>query len=108
MLGSPEMKELLEELGKTNDYVLVDAPPILPVTDAAILATFTTGTLMVSSIGHTKRQDFVQATESLENVDGQVLGLIVNRVPIRSSDAAGFIPYQYSEDADATRLGRSA
>lgn len=108
LLGSPEMRELLNELGEMTDYVLVDAPPILPVTDAAILSTFTSGTLLVSSIGHTKRQDFVQAIESLENVDGQVLGLIVNRVPVRSSDAAGFMPYRYEADEDTTRAGRAA
>jgi Mrp family chromosome partitioning ATPase len=91
-----------------TDYVLVDAPPVLPVTDAAILSGYASGTLLVSSIGQTKRPDFVQAIESLEKVDGQVLGLIVNRVPVRSSDAAGFMPYRYAEIDDTTRGGKPA
>lgn len=107
LLGSPEMQELLNELAEMADYVLIDAPPILPVTDAAILSSYASGTLLVSSVGQTKRQDFVQAIESLENVEGQVLGLIVNRVPVRSADAAGFMPYHYTE-GDETRGGRSA
>lgn len=108
MLGFPEMHELLNELAEMNDYVLVDAPPVLPVTDAAILAAYSSGTLMVSSMGQTKRPDFIQAIDSLEKVDGQVLGLIVNRVPVRSSDAAGFMPYRYADDEHTAREGRTA
>ena len=108
LLGSPQLRELLNELAEMTDYVLVDAPPVLPVTDAAILSGYASGTLLVSSIGQTKRPDFVQAIESLEKVDGQVLGLIVNRVPVRSSDAAGFMPYRYAEIDDTTRGGKPA
>lgn len=107
ILGSAEMSGVLKELADMADYVLIDAPPILPVTDAAILSSYASGTLLVSSIGQTRRQDFVQAIESLENVDSHVLGLIVNRVPVRSSDAAGFMPYRYADD-DTNRAGRSA
>ena len=108
MLGSPKMRELLDELSGMVDYVLVDAPPILPVTDAAILSSYASGTLLVSAIGQTKRQDFVHAIETLENVDSQILGLIVNRVAVRSSDAVGYMAYRASDIEETPRSGRPA
>lgn len=97
LLGSSTMQELLKEIGESADYVLVDAPPILPVTDAAVVSAFTSGVLLVSAVGTTKRQDLDQAIEALETVEGRVLGLIANRVPVKSSDISGFTAYRYGE-----------
>lgn len=101
LLGSPAMEQLLEELSHTADYVLVDVPPLLPVTDAAVLSAYASGTLLVTAIGQTKRQDLEQAIESLDAVESNVLGIIINRVPAKSSDVSGFTAYSY-DDADAT------
>jgi capsular exopolysaccharide synthesis family protein len=97
LLGSPMMREIVNELKQTADYVLIDAPPVLPVTDAAILSTYASGSLLVSSVGHTRQQNLEQAIESLENVGGKVWGLIVNKVPMRGSANSGFITYKYAE-----------
>src|SRR5699024_2401851 len=56
LLGSKKMRELLDMLRETADYVLIDAPPVLPVTDAAILTNYASGSLLVSSIGQTRGQ----------------------------------------------------
>src|SRR5699024_10131192 len=94
LLGSKKMRELLDMLRETADYVLIDAPPVLPVTDAAILTNYASGSLLVSSIGQTRGQDLDQAISSLENVGGKVLGLIVNKVPTRGSGNAGYAAYR--------------
>src|SRR5699024_10903103 len=86
LLGSRAMEELIEEVSGSADYVLIDAPPILPVTDAAVLSAYTSGTLLVTAVSQTKRQDIERAIESLETVEGPPLGVIVNRLPIKSAD----------------------
>lgn len=100
LLGSPTMREVLNKLKDTADYVLIDAPPVLPVTDAAILSTYASGSLLISSVGQTRQQDLEQAIDSLENVGGKVLGLIVNKVPMRGSANSGFITYKYVDKAE--------
>ena len=100
LLGSNKMQEVIDQLRETADYVLLDAPPVLPVTDAAILSTYASGSLLISSIGHTRQQDLEQAIYSLENVGGKVLGLIVNKVPMRGSGNTGFIAYKYTDNVE--------
>lgn len=107
LLGSAAMQQVVQELGERADYVLIDAPPLLPVTDAAVLSTFTAGTLLVAAVGRTKRQDIGQAIESLETVESRFLGFIVNRVPIRSADVSGLMSYKYG-DPEGPELDRSA
>lgn len=102
LLGSAKMRELLDKLRESVDYVLLDAPPVLPVTDAAILSTYASGSLLISSIGHTKQQDLEHAIESLENVGGKVLGLIVNRVPMRGAGNSGFVAYKYTDNVETS------
>lgn len=106
LLGSKKMREVLDMLRETADYVLIDAPPVLPVTDAAILTNYASGSLLVSSIGQTRLQDLEQAINSLENVGGKVLGLIVNKVPMRGSGNSGFASYRYEADNVETRTSR--
>lgn len=89
LLGSPGMRVLLEELQKSSDYVIIDALPILPVTDAAVLASITSGTLLVASLGQTKRQHLDQALERLMAVENSPLGVIANRVPPKTIGAYG-------------------
>lgn len=107
LLGSTAMQQVINDLGERADYVLIDAPPILPVTDAAVLSTLTTGTLLVAAVGKTKRQDINQALESLETVESRFLGFIVNRVPIRSADVSGLMSYKYGDPEDP-EMHRSA
>ncbi|MFD6813126.1 polysaccharide biosynthesis tyrosine autokinase [Enteractinococcus coprophilus] len=79
LLGSPVMRNLIRELEAISDYVLIDTPPVLPVTDAAVASTFTSGVIMVVSLNHTKWSEIIQALESLETVDSRLLGFITNR-----------------------------
>lgn len=95
LLGSPRMQEVLDELHEQVDYVLVDAPPVLPVTDAAVLSGFTSGSILIAAVGKTKRQDLETAIEALETVEGNVLGIVLNRIPIRSAEISGQLSYKY-------------
>lgn len=84
LLGSQVMRNVVHELQEISDYVLIDTPPVLPVTDAAVVSSLTAGTLLVASIDQTKWRDMDQALESLAAVDSRLLGIIANKEPLNA------------------------
>jgi capsular exopolysaccharide synthesis family protein len=95
LLGSTPMIELIKLLGSHADIVILDAPPLLPVTDAAVLSTVCDGALIVARHGHTRRDQLTAASESINKVGGRVLGVILNRVPRRGSGTGYGYDYGY-------------
>jgi capsular exopolysaccharide synthesis family protein len=81
LLGSPAMREALQELSEKFDYVLLDAPPMLPVTDAAVLATISDGAVLVVGSGLVTRDQLATAIEGLDKVNARILGTVLNRMP---------------------------
>ncbi|WP_460772503.1 tyrosine-protein kinase domain-containing protein [Microbacterium sp. GXF7504] len=90
LLGSRQMAQLLEAIAADFDVVLLDAPPLLPVTDAAILARQTTGALVVASAGRVTTNQFQGALTALETVEANVAGIVMTMVPTRGADAYGY------------------
>jgi capsular exopolysaccharide synthesis family protein len=84
LLGSEQMATLLAELRDRNDFVLLDAPPVLPVADATGLATMVDGVLLSVRYGHAHSDQVRQAAHDLERVGGHLLGVILNIVPAKS------------------------
>ncbi|NWJ97900.1 MAG: CpsD/CapB family tyrosine-protein kinase [Chloroflexi bacterium] len=80
VLGSSRMSELIDRLKDEADYVLFDAPPVLALTDAAVLATKVDGTLLVLKAGKTSRDDAREAKEQLQKVRANLLGVVLNEV----------------------------
>ncbi|WP_344062055.1 polysaccharide biosynthesis tyrosine autokinase [Nostocoides vanveenii] len=86
LLGSNSMKQLLNSL--REDYVVViDAPPLLPVTDAAVLTANADGALVVITGGKTLDSELHASLTQLEQVNGHVLGVIINKA---DSNARGY------------------
>ena len=79
-LGSSRMKELLEALSETH-MILVDAPPVLPVTDSTLLANAVDGTILVVRHGKTRKDHVEVARDMLGKVNARVLGVVLNGVP---------------------------
>jgi non-specific protein-tyrosine kinase len=69
------------------DVVLIDAPPLLPVTDAAVVSTAADGAILVVRHGKTKREQVKRALESLAAVDARLLGAVLNMAPTKGPDA---------------------
>lgn len=90
LLGSKQMGQLLEAISRDFDVVLLDAPPLLPVTDAAILAKQTSGALLVVAAGRTTTGQLDGALTALETVEAKVGGIIMTMVPTRGPDAYGY------------------
>src|SRR5690349_7750572 len=83
------MRDQLEELCKLADLVILDSPPVLPVSDPAVLAGFTDGTLMVVNTQHTAGQRAADATHTLQAAGAHLLGAVLNRVPPRRGSYYG-------------------
>ncbi|MDY6054824.1 polysaccharide biosynthesis tyrosine autokinase [Micrococcus sp.] len=79
-LGSDRMRELLALLAQTH-MVLVDAPPLLPVTDSTLLAKAVDGTVIVVRHGRTRKEHLQVSRAMLENVSARVLGIVLNGTP---------------------------
>jgi succinoglycan biosynthesis transport protein ExoP len=110
LLGSTAMDQVLAALGEHFDYVLIDAPPMLLVTDAALLASKTRGVIMVAASGRTRKHDLQGAMRALETANGTLLGMVVTMLPTRGPDSYSYGAYTYAsthasldEDVDATR-----
>lgn len=95
LLGSQVMHDLLGRLEEVFDTIVIDAPPLLPVTDAAVLGQHVGGVLVVVGAEKTKRHDLERALGSLQLVDAKVLGIVLNRLPTRGPDAYAYNYYSY-------------
>lgn len=80
LLGSQRMVGLLAELEKTADYVLIDTPPVVAVTDAAVLAPRVDAVVLVIRAGKTKREMARRAKTILDRVKANLLGVVMNNV----------------------------
>ena len=78
LLGSRRTSEVIDTLRAGADVVLVDTPPLLPVTDAAVLSHRVDGLLLVAAAGETTRKELARARELLGQVDAPVLGVVLN------------------------------
>ncbi len=94
LLGFTGMADLLSEATHTYDVVILDTPPLLPVTDAAILSHITSGALIVVGSRIVRRAELAAAVDSLDQVDTRVLGLVLNKV--QKEDEDHYYGYSYS------------
>ena len=85
LLGSKRMLQVIDELCKEADVVLFDAPPVMAVTDAAVLATRLDGVLLVVSAGDTKRDHAAGALERLRKIHANVVGAVLNNAAMEPS-----------------------
>jgi len=107
LLGSDEMRQVIEQASGEYDAVLLDAPPLLPVTDSTLLARMTGGVVLVVSLNQVRREQVRGSLDSLAAVDVPVLGVVVNGVDKRA-DAYGYgHGYGYGTyKADSSKQGK--
>ncbi|MFF2344750.1 polysaccharide biosynthesis tyrosine autokinase [Pseudarthrobacter sp. NPDC058119] len=105
LLGSHDMKQLITGLEEVFDFVVIDAPPLLPVTDAAVLAQHVGGVVVVVGSQTVRRQDLDKSIAALELVGANVLGVVLNRVPVKGPDAYSYTYYSHNE-SDSSSVQR--
>lgn len=95
LLGSQRMRDFLAEISKSA-IVILDSPPVLPVTDAAVLAAGADGVLIVVSSGKTTFEVLQRAIANITRTSGRVLGVVLNRVPRKGAESAYYGREYYS------------
>lgn len=109
LLGSTSMSTLLDTLAAEYDVVLIDTPPLLPVTDAAILSRLAGGALVVVGADTLDKNQLSESMASLDNVGARVLGLVLNRSSRTPSDAYAYYDYAPAgHDDGVTKSTRTA
>jgi len=114
LLSSERMGELIRAYTAAGRTVIVDSPPLLPVTDAAVLARLTDGALLVTRTSSTRADQLATAAETLRTVGATLLGTVMTRVPRhRSAYHDGYDGYAPAAPApgpakDGARRARGA
>jgi len=95
LLGSQRMKQLIKSISDISDVVFIDTPPVVAVTDAALLAAEVDGVLLVLGAGEARIEMAKKAKELLSNVKANILGTILNKI---STDGHDYYYYYYYGD----------
>ncbi len=90
LLSSVRAVELIATLRDNGWTIVLDSPPVLPVSDASIVSTLADATVLVASAGLTKKHHVKRAIALLHQVHAPFVGAVLNRAPIRSGDYYGY------------------
>jgi capsular exopolysaccharide synthesis family protein len=107
LLGSQRMKNVIDRLAQAADIVIFDTPPVLVVTDAAVLSRQTDGVLLIADAGGTREPALAHAVEELRKTGANILGVALNRLDSRSRGYYYYYYYYYYTDETGARRRRS-
>lgn len=106
LLASDRMRRRMEELTGLADVVIFDSPPVLAVSDPAILAALVDGALLVASANRTRGQRAAHALDIIRGTGATVLGIVLNRAPLDRRSYYGY--YGEPQDARTTQSPASS
>jgi capsular exopolysaccharide synthesis family protein len=95
LVSSEAMRRFIEEARQRYDYVILDSPPIIAVTDAAVLATRVDGCLLVVSSGTVSKKELLRGVNLIKNVRGTVLGIVLNALDIKRIYGSYYYYFHY-------------
>lgn len=98
IMASKRMAETINTLKAAYDFVLIDAPPIGVVTDAAVLSAVTDGYIIVAALSVTNRDGLKVALDTIKNVGGNIVGVVANNTPQTKRSGYYYYSYDYSYD----------
>lgn len=99
LIGSEKMEQLLDQAGKAYDYVLIDLPPVLAVTDAALLGNLADGVVLVVRSGMVAPEEVQEAKKRLQAGKANILGVVLNGVPQQHKGYGyGYYYYDYYDE----------
>jgi len=98
LLSSNVMKNFINAVREDYDMVIIDSPPIIMVTDAAVLSAITDGTILVAASGKVQINAMKNAKELLERVNANILGVVLNKIQPQNQDSGYYYYYYYDEN----------
>ena len=100
LLGSKRMSFLISLLKKQFDILIIDTPPVLPASDAMILAPLTDGILLVTKAGHLKRELVKKAVGQIKKTQANLIGVVLNQVDVKTRYYSGKYYATYYGEGD--------
>jgi capsular exopolysaccharide synthesis family protein len=107
LIGSDAMSELLHELSSRFEHVIIDSPPVLPVTDATILSSLVDGVVLITESGVTPRGGLMRSASILESAGARILGVVLNKFDPRQQGYYGNYGYYYTRYYHKYPYGRT-
>lgn len=84
LLSSKKMNLFIDSLRNEYDYIILDTPPVLAVTDAQVISKYSDGCLLVVSSGEAEKEAVIKSKEALEKVNSKILGVVLNKMRVNS------------------------
>lgn len=107
ILGSTQMEAFLEKLKNQYDYIMVDSPPVIAVTDSEIISSLVDATILVVSANNTEMELMQKAVELLNHEHGSFIGVILNNFTYRSGYGSYYkYYYYYSRPTNGSKKGK--
>ena len=106
LLSSEATGALIDELRKEYDVILIDTPPVIPVTDSAIMAEHADGVVLIYEVGKVGRDVLKRAASHLESVKAEILGIVMNDIKAEAATSlrdTDYRYYRYRYDRTASR-----
>ena len=112
LLTRDQTRDIFDTLQENFDLVIIDSPPVLPVTDAMILSRYADGALLVVAAGQTRRAQLRRTVETFTHANAPIVGLVLNEVTRQTSYASGYGSgygdrYGYVSHIPSARAGRA-
>jgi capsular exopolysaccharide synthesis family protein len=102
LVGSGQMRKLLVDLGSTFDHIVIDTPPIASFTDGVLLSAIADGVILVIHANECSRKVIQRSQQALQEVRARVLGVVLNRIHVRSSDYNDYYYHSYYKGSEYT------
>lgn len=103
LLSSNAMKQFIRDMSEMYDLILMDAPPVGNVTDAAIISTYVDGTILVANSGHVGIDAIKRSKELLEKVNANIIGVVLNKLNKSANGNYYYYSYNYYGKAGGLR-----
>lgn len=97
LLGSKQMEDLIRSVRDQYDFILIDTPPVLTVTDAAIMSRIADASILIVRYGEVQRQVALRSVDMLDRFGARVLGIAVNAVDFEAPEYAEYYGRKYYE-----------
>lgn len=101
LLSTKAARQVLDTMAEVADYVVVDSPPLLPVTDSVALVGYADATILLVTARSTTRRSLHRSLELMEQIDAPLEGILFNRVGREATYGYGY-GYSYTDDAGST------
>lgn len=106
LVGSKRMKRLIEAVSQKYDIVLFDTPPVIAVTDGAILAQEVDGVILVLASNEVNKDYALRAKEQLDKVGAKILGAVLNKADLKTSEYYYYYYYHGSDSSPKKRKSK--